>query len=285
MPVYNGERWLRATAESILNQSFSDLTLVISDNASTDGSRSICEELQAQDNRVRYYRNKDNVGVFRNYDLAFHRSSGEYFKWCAVGDLCDPSFIEKAVDILDADEDVVLVHSKTRIIGDVPDNPERYLADLHLTDEDPTVRFRQYLSRVGLNNVMNGVIRAKDLGETSLNKVFHASDKCMIAELSLRGKFVEIPEELFFRRMQSDTSTILMNSEKTRDFFAHEPNSPAKLFNWKTELTLLSGITKAPIDLMQKFALYFYVVRRMNWYRARLLKELVGYLRYKVSSG
>lgn len=278
LPVYNGERWLRSTAESILNQSFSDLTLIISDNGSTDNTQAICEELQSEDKRVKYYRNAENVGVFRNYDLVFHRSNSEYFKWSAVGDLCDPAFIEKAVDILDANDDVVLVHCKTRLIGDVAHNNEQFLTELNLIDEDPTIRFRQYLSTVRLNNIMNGLIRAKDLGETCLNKVFHASDKCMIAELSLWGKCVEIPEELFFRRMESATATALKNSEETQEFYAQEPKAPANLFNWKTELTLMKGVTKAPITSMQKISLIAYVLRRMNWYRSRLFMDLVRYV-------
>lgn len=284
LPVYNGQQWLRASVESILGQTFSDLVLVISDNASTDRTQGICEEFQAKDSRVQYFRNSENVGVFRNFDLAFRRTSAKYFKWCAVGDVCDPSFIEKAVAILDESDDVVLVHSKTRLIGIGPEHPERYMVELNLVDDEPAARFRKYLTVLRLNNVMNGLIRSEQLGQTSLNKVFHASDKCMIAELALRGKFIEIPEELFFRRMQADTATALKSPEQTKEFFAAEPNSPAILSNWKTELALMKGVLKAPIILSQKVSLLFYVTKRMIWARETLLRELVHYFRSKGAS-
>jgi len=83
MPVYNGERWIRESIESILSQTYPAFDLRISDNASTDGTRAICEEYVARDPRVRYFRNDRNVGVFRNYDLAFKRCDADYFKFPA----------------------------------------------------------------------------------------------------------------------------------------------------------------------------------------------------------
>lgn len=279
VPVFNGERWLRSTVESLLEQSFNNLEVVISDNASTDKTAEICAALCAADNRVRYVRNPENVGLFRNYDLAFHSTNSEYFKWCAVGDLCDRTFIAKSVAILEKFNDVVLVHSRTKLIGDIPDNPERYAVELNLIDDDPVVRFCDYLNKVRLNNVMNGLMRSKELKKTSLNRVFHASDKCMMAELALRGKFVEIPEDLFLRRMQADTATALMSAEATDRLFADEPVSPALLSHWKTELTLITGILKSPTSMSQRLRLFSYMSKRLVWQRRKLFEELVRYIR------
>jgi len=63
LPVYNGERFLAGAIESILAQTFGDFELVISDNASTDGTSEICREYQARDSRVHYLRNETNIGV------------------------------------------------------------------------------------------------------------------------------------------------------------------------------------------------------------------------------
>lgn len=285
MPVYNGERWIRPTIESILGQTYTDIQLVVSDNASTDRTGKICEEYAATDSRVRYFRNPENVGVYRNYDLAFERTSSEYFKWCAVGDACDPMFIEKAVAILDRSPDAVLVHSKTKLIGDIRGDPQRYLSDLNLTDKDPSVRFRQYLTRVRLNNVMNGLIRSEQLRQTSLNQIFHASDKCMMAELALRGNFIEIPEELFFRRMQPETSTALKSSDEADEFFGNEPKSPATLSKWKLEISLLKGVLSSPIRITQKLSSLLFVFRDMILTRKTLYNEIVDYYRASSTSG
>ena len=66
LPVYNGERFLKTTIESILNQSFKDFELIIVDNASEDMTEEICKEYAAKDKRIHYHRNPDNIGAAPN---------------------------------------------------------------------------------------------------------------------------------------------------------------------------------------------------------------------------
>ena len=117
---------------------------------------------------------------------------------------------------------------------------------------DPAVRFRQYLENVKLNNVMNGLVRSDALRKTCLNIPFHSSDKCLIAELALYGKFIEIAEPLLFRHMDVKTSTALKGEQERRKFFAVEPSSPSVMWHWKAEKTLLKGVWKSRIGLRRK---------------------------------
>lgn len=284
LPVFNGEEWLQNSIESILDQTFTDIELLISDNASMDGTSAICEKYCSKDNRVRYIRNSENVGIFRNFDLAFLRTNSMYFKWCAVGDKCENTFIEKAVEILDRQSDVALVHSKAAALGETSIDPYSMSAELNLTEDSPAVRYRRYLTHVRLNNVMFGLIRSDVLRQTALNRVFHASDVCMMAELTLRGKFVEIPEVLFFRRMDADTSTILKNPEDTLQFFSKEPKSPTSLWHWKVSLALVSRLVNSPVSLWQKLDLLRFLGKRMLWERDILIDELKICLRNSLNS-
>lgn len=279
LPVYNGEKWLPSTLESILDQTYDDFDLLISDNASTDATRSICQELALRDDRIRYVQNERNVGVFGNFDLAFHRTNSKYFKWCAVGDAWDKHYIEKAVEVLDRDESVVLVHSRATTLGHATIDPRMMTARLHLVQDDPTERYREYLINVRLNNIMFGLIRSDQLRRTALNRVFHASDVCMIAELALRGKFVEIPEVLFYRRMDQRTSTLLKNAEDTLQFFSEEPTSPSAMWHWKIAQTLVSRLMVSPVTATQKLGLLRFLTKRMFWERQTLMRELKDYLR------
>jgi len=54
MPVWNGERFVRQGLDSLLGQTMGDFELVISDNASSDGTQEICEEYARRDKRIRY---------------------------------------------------------------------------------------------------------------------------------------------------------------------------------------------------------------------------------------
>ena len=108
MPIYNGDEFLKEAIESLLNQTFEDFEIIISDNASTDQTQQICRYYADLDPRIRYYRCKENLGAAWNYNRVFELSYGEYFKWAAHDDYCAPSFFERCVEALDRDRNIIL---------------------------------------------------------------------------------------------------------------------------------------------------------------------------------
>jgi len=94
MPVYNGASYIRRALDSLLAQSFGDFELIISDNASTDDTQTICEKYERADSRVRYIQQERNLGPIRNFDFVLNQSEGEYFMWAAHDDLWEPRFLE-----------------------------------------------------------------------------------------------------------------------------------------------------------------------------------------------
>ena len=101
MPVYNGAQFLEQAIESILAQTFTDLELVISDNASDDDTAAISNVYARKDSRIRYHRQSRNVGAAANYNFVFARSRGTFFKWAAHDDLTAPTFVERCVGAFD----------------------------------------------------------------------------------------------------------------------------------------------------------------------------------------
>ena len=118
IPVYNGERYVGEAIRSALGQSLDDIEVVISDNASTDGTERICREFAAADPRVRYFRNTSNVGAHPNFNLAFDHSRGRYFKWLAHDDLLHPDYLQRCVAVLDADPGVALCQTDLACIDE-----------------------------------------------------------------------------------------------------------------------------------------------------------------------
>ena len=102
MPVFNGERTLLAALDSLLAQSFTDFELIISDNASTDQTESICREYAARDNRIRYVRQGTNIGAAANFKFVLAEARGEYFMWAACDDMRSPNFVEVNARFLSA---------------------------------------------------------------------------------------------------------------------------------------------------------------------------------------
>lgn len=201
LPVYNAQRFLDATLKCLLSQSFRNFELIICDNCSTDRTEEMCRSYSKQDERIRYHRNPVNIGVSRNFNLAFSLAKGEYFKWAAVGDLCAPEFIERCIAVLEKETNVVLCYPKTCLIDENGALIGDYDDKLNLQYDSPSKRFGMVLRNIDLVNVQYGLIRSNALRSTRLEKPYPNSDYVLIAELALAGPFVELPEKLFFRRM------------------------------------------------------------------------------------
>lgn len=209
MPVYNGERYIKETLDSILSQTFDDFELIISDNASTDGTAQICREYIIREPRVRYFRNEKNLGAAWNYNKVFNLSTGKYFKWAPADDVCAPEFLERCIDILDHYPGVVLCYPRTTLIDEKSEVIGEYLNELHLQSDKPHERFKRFQERFYTHNhcyPLLGLIRNSSLKKTRLIGTFRSSDEILLGELILLGKIFEVPENLYFKRDHPQTS-------------------------------------------------------------------------------
>ncbi len=204
LPVYNGGKFLHETLDSILNQSCGDFELIICDNASTDDTAEICQAYAGRDDRIRYYRNERNMGAAWNYNRVFELSRARYFKWTAADDPIDRRFLGSCADMLDSRPDAVLCYPLTTVI-DLEGEPMLLDADdLELDIDDIVARFTRCMDPMSLShNPVFGLMRRGALARTQLIGSYLSSDRCLMAELSLLGKFSQFPEPLIFRRKHS----------------------------------------------------------------------------------
>jgi len=213
--VYNGERYLGQTIDSLLSQTYGDFELLVSDNASTDGTEGICRSYAAQDRRISYIRQRENIGAMGNFNYLASRATTDYFKWCAADDLIAPNFLATCIEFLESQPNFVLCQSSTRTIGfddsELPNDiikpsgaSERIPIGLN-REYQPWQRFRDVL--LGSTAVMDlwGVIRTAPLKDTGLLSPYVGYEKVMMAALSLRGRFAELPQKLFSYRIHPDS--------------------------------------------------------------------------------
>ena len=99
LPVYNGQQFLAETLECLLGQTFSDFTLIICDNASTDETPELCLDYAKRDRRVQVSRNSVNVGAIGNFNRAFKLATTPLFKWAAHDDLYQPEYLASCMRI------------------------------------------------------------------------------------------------------------------------------------------------------------------------------------------
>jgi glycosyltransferase involved in cell wall biosynthesis len=275
LPVYNRGKLLKQSLDALLNQTFSDFELIISDNASTDGTEELCREYAQRDGRIRYYRNRLNIGGPRNFNRTFELSSSEYFKWATSDDLCAPQFLELALEVLERDSAVVLCYAKTTIIGEDGAPIEEYEDKLELMETKPRQRFMRLLNIMGLCHQHQGVIRSAALRRTALLKDHIRSDVNLMAELSLYGKFAELPQRLFFRRLHPDAAS-WERSDMVRQAVFYDPGGTHRivLHCLREHTAYLGAIRRAPIGFREKALLYRFILRGIIRSRGRLAREL-----------
>jgi glycosyltransferase involved in cell wall biosynthesis len=200
LPVYNEQGFIRETIESLLAQDFEDLELIISDNASSDGTEDICRQFAASDLRVKYHRSDINQGAFVNFDRVFELAGARYFMWAGAHDLWSPSFVSRAVAAMESDPELVLVYPRARVIDAT--GKESGSADEHfvMPAGSDIERYLYLIWNLESCNMFHGLIRRQALPPGGLRHVWGA-DVLLLAELSLQGGFAKLSDTFFYRRV------------------------------------------------------------------------------------
>lgn len=274
IPVFNGEKTIGQSIDSILNQTHRNLCVRISDNASTDGTGDECRERAGEDARINYYRRERNIGVFRNYNAAFLECRTKYFKWQSSSDWCQPDFIKVCVDVLEADAAVVLACPEVLLVR-ASSNAEPYSDDFGLGMDDPADRFRYLLKNIKLSNLFNGLVRTDALQRSVLNRPFLGSDVVLLADLALKGKFVLVPQRLWYRRMTPATSSVMKSGADRADFFSGLPADYEFRVAWKTITSLVEVVIRSDVGASAKVNCLAYLLKMARWNRRQLWRELV----------
>ena len=118
MPVYNSEQSIREVLVSLMSQTYKDFELIISDNASTDLTESICSEYAMKDSRVKYVRQTENIGAMDNFHFVLNEAVGRFFMFAAGDDIRTNDFIEENIKILIKTENCVFSSSPNCYIGE-----------------------------------------------------------------------------------------------------------------------------------------------------------------------
>lgn len=278
IPVYNGEQFLAAAIDSVLAQSFTDFELIVSDNASTDGTADIARQYAARDSRVQFVRHPRNIGIAGNFGGIVTRARGEFLRWVAVDDLCRPEAVGRCVEALDANPSAVLAYTHTEFI-DENDEPRSefkdYVEGMHLVADRPSDRFFQSLANSNWCNPQYGVIRTETLRRTRGLGTYRGSDIVLLAELSLFGTFVEVPERLFLRRVHDGAMTAKSGADQQQEFTPGRP-PVAYMREWRHLWELWRAAIHAPISLTERARISMLLLRRGRWNRDVLARELLG---------
>ena len=248
---------------------------MLSDNASTDRSTQICREFAARDRRIRFTAHPVNQGAQFNVRYVFQTSRGRYFRWCAGDDYFAPESLATCVATLEAHADAVLCYPRTVLVDSAGQFLREHDDNLELRSTDPSTRYREVASQIGLVNVIYGLMRSEAVRRTGLISHFSGADAIFVAELALHGKFVAIDRPLFFRRMH-ETASSSMHSDPERLQAYLDParaGRPIPL-HWYTLFERLKAPLRAPIGPVDRVRVLQFILRNAIMSRDELAAEV-----------
>jgi glycosyltransferase involved in cell wall biosynthesis len=275
LPVYNSERFVEQSLNSLLGQTYPDFVLIISDNASTDSTPLICKRYAEADARIKYLRNPANIGNPRNFNRIAELTETPFLKWATADDYWDKEFLARAMEIMQRDPSLALCHPQAFLVDAEGANAQPYDDVLDLRQDDPAERFVALLERIKLAHQHLGVIRMSHLRRTHLLGTHVGSDINLLAELALYGKFFQMPERLFYRRFHKDSGSWKRgDTEHERRRYHASSTKRAPLRVWPQHLAFFGAVRRSPLPAASKWRLYRYLARRMYWNHRALMDEL-----------
>lgn len=116
MPVYNGEKYLAESIQSIVNQTFTDWELIIVNDCSTDSGFEIMKKYAHTDSRIKIINNKINMKLPASLNIGFENAKGEYLTWTSDDNLYKPNAFEEMYLFLEKNSECDMVAADYEII-------------------------------------------------------------------------------------------------------------------------------------------------------------------------
>jgi glycosyltransferase involved in cell wall biosynthesis len=197
LPTYNRASDLKRCIDSVLAQDYSNFELIISDNASTDGTQSLCEELGRKDQRIRYIRQTTNRGPAANFQAVLDEARGEFFMWLGDDDWLAPNYISRCIQVLLEEPEYVIVCGLPKHCND--DGTVAYDGDrINLPQASGKERVLEYLRQIHYDGTFYAVMRRDKLLREPIKNTL-AGDWLFISPIVFTGKVKTLDDTYLYR--------------------------------------------------------------------------------------
>ncbi|MEX0700803.1 MAG: glycosyltransferase family 2 protein [Planctomycetales bacterium] len=284
IPAYNEARYIRETIESLLAQTFDDFELLVSDNASTDGTAEIVAEMAEADGRIRLVRQPRNVGSMRNIHRLVRHGQGDLFLLAAGHDCWSPEALERLKAALDECPKAVLAFPDFPRIDRSGDGANWHgrsqrLAVVDTTSmTDPVKRFNVYMW--ASQWPMYGLARRDAWLATSVARVGGcAPGAILVGEMAVLGSFVQVPEaKLFCRDTHEEQPPKERTSRRQAACYAKERVPP--LPHWRLPFAFLRSLWSVPLKRARRrrtrMLLFVSALSAFIRYRRGMWRDIFG---------
>jgi glycosyltransferase involved in cell wall biosynthesis len=187
----------------VLAQEYGRIELVISDNASDDGTEEICRQFARSDVRIRYHRQSRDIGLVPNFNAVLHLAEGTYLKWMGDDDWLMPTYVKRCVEVLDDDAMLILVTTRQAHVD--PDGAvvSASYDGTRMRSASPVERFTEMLRLLNESHLLldplYGMMRRTAVARLP-RPVMLSEDQIFAARLALAGPFGRLDQVLSYRR-------------------------------------------------------------------------------------
>ena len=212
VPVFNGEKYLRECLNCLVNQSYLNLEIIISNNCSTDLTDSICLYFSNNDIRIKYFVQNELLETLENFQFVLENSTGDYFMWAACDDIWGTNFILDSLKLFDKDDSLIGVNGRCLFAN----NSNLFSGDTGFYKKKPFLRKFYYLLNPGPNARFYSLYKSKILKNLCIkNYNFFAGDWAFYFDILKYGKTQVLSSDYtFFKNVDSNASSSLMKIKK-----------------------------------------------------------------------
>lgn len=268
IPTYNRARSLRRAVDSALTQVYRETEIIISDNASTDETASLCRQYAATDGRVRYLRQDQNIGPTGNFNAVLGAARGEFFMWLADDDWLDSNYVSSCVAVLREDSSIVSVSGRGQLYT-VPAIHQQSDLVLSLLHPSPEARLLAYYAQVTYNSLFYGLTRTELVRAAGLEKAL-AGDWTTVAYLAMRGKLMTT-EKTNIHRMAGGASESFGSTIRTLRLPSHHAWMPRVVIAFAAARSSYTSAILAdrprPMRIGLATELFVILMLRFSWMR------------------
>lgn len=216
MTTYNGEKFLDTQIQSILNQTWKNINLIICDDASTDKTKNIIKEFAEKDKRITYFFNETNIGVNKNFEKGFLKTESDFIAIADQDDVWKENKIEEMLSLFYSDE-IILVHSASVEFSGNRLPSTNSISSIQMKGNDP--------KKLVLRNSISGhnIIFKKSLLNIALplpNGLYY--DWWLVVNATCAGKIDATNKVLAFHRKHDNNVTLYnrtTNKQTRKEFF------------------------------------------------------------------
>ena len=255
VPVYNRERFIEETLRALQQQDLADIEVIVGDNASTDGTRAIAEQLASEDARFTVLPSDVNRGSTWNYNRLLAAARGEFFAWNAADDVILPDHLATCVRLLRENTEAVLAFSRVADI-DVAGTVVREYDDagLDLLQRSPSARLAVFFRHGIYHAAFGGLYRTAVLRETGGFEPFFGQDVALGTRMVLRAPWVQSQDRTYRLRLHENQMSKLQGGDPVRQtrIFTPTHRRPVAFPQWFLGYRLYAEVMNAPLSATER---------------------------------